>query len=96
MPTQYLVLLLQVCWVPALSEQMKREKHWLLSLGNDGKVLLWELCREGLGKHQGHLQLLTRMQLRANTIPRSLKVSKVNMDAEMGGEDSALAVNSML
>lgn len=78
---------LQVCWVPAPSEQMRRERHQLLSLGNDGKILLWELSREGLGKQQQeHLQLLKRMQLRSDGIPRSLRVSKANMDAEMGGE----------
>ena len=80
---------------------MKRERHWLLSLGNDGRVLLWELSKKGVGRHQEHLQLLRRMQLRANNIPRSLQVSKVHTDAEMGGECDTLkcswcAVNASL
>ena len=80
-----------MCWIPAIGDQMKKERYQVLSLGNDGKILVWELSSDASQKrHQGHLQLLKRMQLRAEGIPRSLRIGRVNMDAEMGGNVHAL------
>ena len=58
-----------MCWIPAIGDQMRRERYQVLSLGNDGNILVWELNSDGPQRHQGHLQLLKRMQLRAEGIP---------------------------
>eukprot|EP00731_Ephydatia_muelleri_P020500 Em0013g227a len=80
----------KVCWVPC--EEDQKQRHLLLSLGNDGKVLLWKWVA-------AELQLVNGFRLLTESVPRSLRVSKAKGDDPMGGtclsfshEDSNLFV----
>lgn len=53
----------------------------MLSLGNDGKILVWELV-------SGHkeLKVVRGLRLLTESVPRSIRISKAKGDAEIGGE----------
>lgn len=66
-----------MCWVPY--EEDQKQRYLLLSLGNDGKVLLWKWTA-------AELQLVNGFRLLTESIPRSLRISKAKGDDPMGGE----------
>ena len=63
-----------------LDQESRQARHLLLSLGNDGKVLLWEHV---VGQRE--LRLLRGYRLLTESIPRSLRVSKAKGEDEIGG-----------
>ena len=69
----------KVCWV--LDVEERRRRYLLLSLGNDGKVLIWELVGG-----QRELRLLQGLQLLTESVPRGVRISRAKGDAEIGGE----------
>lgn len=73
----------QVTWI--LDQESMRRRYLLLSLGNDGKVLIWELV-----SNQKELKLQRGLRLLTESVPRSIRVSKAKGDAEIGGGPLAI------
>ncbi len=70
--------MLQLSWV--VDEESRERRHLLLSLGNDGKVLVWTW--EG----NGGVRVVRACRLLTESIPRSIRVSKAKGSTEVGGE----------
>ena len=71
---------LQVAWI--LDEEDRKRRHLLLSLGNDGLILVWELDPE-----QGALKLMKGFRLLTGSVPVGIRISKAKGNAEIGGEN---------
>lgn len=65
-------------WV--LDEEDRKHRHLLLSLGNDGLILVWELVPD-----QRQLRLVRGLRLLTGSIPRSIRISKAKGNVEIGG-----------
>lgn len=65
-------------WI--LSEEDRRHHHLLLSLGNDGKVLVWD--HEPGNKE---LKIVKGFRLLTESVPRSVRISRAKGSAEIGG-----------
>ncbi|XP_064382625.1 cytoplasmic dynein 2 intermediate chain 2-like [Halichondria panicea] len=65
----------ELSWI--LDEESRERRHLLLSLGNDGKVLVWA-CEEGV-------RVVRACRLLTESIPRSLRVSRAKGSTEVGG-----------
>ena len=62
-------------------DQEESHSHYLLlSIGTDGKVLVWDY----LEAHK-ELKLLRGYSFLTSSIPRSLRISKAKGDAAIGG-----------
>lgn len=63
-----------------MDQEDRRHRYLLLSLGNDGKVLVWELV-------SGHkeLKVVKGLRLLTESVPRSIRVSKAKGNVEIGG-----------
>lgn len=72
----------QLEWI---SLEESKDYH-LLSLGNDGKILLWKWGSMGKQKQSSELELVQGFSLKSASIPRNLRVAKVNTTSELGGE----------
>lgn len=68
-----------------LDEEDRQHRYLLLSLGNDGKVLVWELVS---GRKE--LKVVRGLRLLTESVPRSIRISKAKGDAEIGGECRSL------
>ncbi len=66
-------------WI--LDQTDRRQRYLLLSMGNDGKILIWELLP---GKKD--LKLFQGFRLLTESVPRSMRISKAKGSAEIGGE----------
>lgn len=71
---------LQLSWILDL-EDRRRHRYLLLSLGNEGKVLIWE-CQPG----QRELKLLKGFRLLTENVPRSLRVGRAKSGGQVGGK----------
>ena len=71
---------LKLSWILDL-EDRRRHRYLLLSLGNEGKVLIWE-CQPG----QKELKLLKGFRLLTENVPRSLRVGKAKSGGQVGGK----------
>lgn len=78
-------LLSKVTWV--LDEEDRQHRYLLLSLGNDGKVLVWELVP---GRKE--LKTVRGLRLLTESVPRSIRISKAKGDTEIGGEFGSLII----
>lgn len=68
----------KVSWM--INPEEHKNKPLLLSLGNDGKILVWKHTPE-----KRELQLMKGSRLLSGSIPRSLRVGRSKGDIEMGG-----------
>ena len=66
-------------WV--LDEEGRHHRHLLLSLGNDGKLLMWEVV-----SGQRELRPVKAMRLLTESVPRSIRISKAKGDVGIGGK----------
>ena len=71
---------LQLSWILDL-EGRRRHRYLLLSLGNEGKVLIWE-CQP----RQRELKLLKGFRLLTENVPRSLRVGRAKSGGQVGGK----------
>lgn len=76
----------QLSWLP---DSDRKGKTHLLSLGNDGKLLIWEwtheeTTRQNFGK-VSQLHLLKGFCLKSSSIPQNIRVAKANIKSELGG-----------
>lgn len=72
-------------WV--LDQEDRRHRYLLLSLGNDGKILVWELV-----SGQKELKAVKALRLLTESVPRSIRISRAKGGAEIGGEWESLYV----
>ena len=79
-PSLLLLLNLKLSWILDL-EDRRRHRYLLLSLGNEGKVLIWE-CQPG----QKELKLLKGFRLLTENVPRSLRVGRAKSGGQVGGK----------
>ena len=63
-----------------LDQESRHQKYNLFSLGNDGKILIWELKRDS-----NVLQLVKGFRLLTESVPRNYRISKAKGTDEMGG-----------
>ena len=75
----FLILQMQVTWI--LDQEDTHSRYLLLSVGTDGKVLIWE----HLEAHK-ELKLLCGFRFLTDSIPRSHRISKAKGDATIGGK----------
>ena len=66
-------------WI--VDQEELRERYLLLSLGNDGKVLVWELVS---GRED--LRVVKGFRMLTESVPRSIRISKAKGSEEIGGE----------
>ena len=71
----------KVVWVP--DPDQRKLQYNVLSLGSDGKVLIWQQDKE-VKNHQ--LLLIQRYQLFSSSISRSIGVSDVMTAPSVGGK----------
>lgn len=71
----------QLSWI--LTEQSR--KHQLLSLGNDGMILVWTFEEKVGSQHCFKLTLCQGLSLKSTSIPNHLSVAKCNTTTELGG-----------
>jgi len=63
-----------------LDQESRHQKYNLFSLGNDGKILVWELKRDNSALH-----LVKGFRLLTESVPRNYRISKAKGTDEMGG-----------
>lgn len=68
-------------WI--LDQENRKHRYLLLSLGNDGKVLIWDLV-----PGQKELKIVRGLRLLTESVPRSIRVSKAKGNVEIGGKDT--------
>lgn len=66
---------LQLSWI--LDEESRERRYLIITLGNDGKVLVWA-CEEGV-------RVVRACRLLTESIPRSIRVSRAKGSTEVGG-----------
>jgi hypothetical protein len=69
-----------------MDQENRRHRYLLLSLGNDGKILVWELV-----SGQKELKSVKVLKLLTGSVPRSIRISRAKGDAEIGGEWMAVS-----
>lgn len=69
---------LKVTWI--LDQEDRRHRYLLLSLGNDGKILVWELVPD----HK-ELRIVRGLRLLTESVPRGVRISKAKGNVEIGG-----------
>lgn len=73
-----IAIIVQVTWIADHEES--RSHFLLLSIGTDGKVLIWDYLEA-----RRELKLLRGFSFLTESIPRSLRISKAKGDAAIGG-----------
>ena len=76
-------------WLPDTDDRSGRS-HLILSLGNDGKLLLWKWTHDNKkgerDYHSKQLQLIKGFSLQSMSIPQNIRVAKGNIKSYLGGE----------
>lgn len=68
----------ELSWI--LDEESRERRYLILTLGNDGKVLVWA-CEEGVRE----VKVVRACRLLTESIPRSIRISKAMGSTEIGG-----------
>ncbi len=73
-------------WLPDTDDRSGRN-HLIISLGNDGKLLLWKWTHDNKKDHDiKQLELLKGFSLKSMSIPQNIRVAKGNVKSYLGGK----------
>jgi len=64
-----------------MDEEDRRNLYLILTLGNDGKILIWELLSDNK-----ELKMIRGMRLLTESVPWRLCISKAKGNAAIGGD----------